>query len=1375
MKQLNYFSMVLCSAVAPQAVLAQAPSLEQKQTLPITLLENQTYSSNEVMVSKLTEIAPEGNYTLEVKGKFKSGTGRGLDIVANDSAGLGFRVSMDANSLNWNNPLNTFTPLSSSDNTKSRTFRFAVSGKNVSIYEDGYFLTTRPLEIIQESIISVDGNRPNVNPVLIPAEYWGNNTKPTPASMGWYIMKDGTEVTSWPNARFENSPSTQKLNNQDGSQYIGNFFFIRWDSDNLKNLKYAYEVELAANTTYDFSMDCAYWSNKTAGSTVTAMVSDNKLISSTIATHTFGTSSARQLIPGSFSFTTTHAGKYYIAFTGERALFAIANLKLTGQVAEPMVLIGKNYEGEATVEVEAATYDGADAYAPEEKMSEAVILNVADAGTIQKGFLFNTTVNVSGKTNLHLVGESAPYENSSINLTGDDAWLYFDYVKPSKVIRDYLSTIKINGQDAVDGTNCRVSVWDNGAVVIPNGPAYDKKALVAYDGENFTGNSKEFEIETYHNNLGNWDNKIKSFKLKKGYMATLANNANGTGYSRVFIANDHDLEISTLPEGMENFVSFVRVFRWNWPSKKGKANGYGEKDMLDITCNYDWNVGGKSDDPDIEYTPIRQNLGWPAWNDINNKKGVTHLLGCNEPDRTDQANATVDQVLEMWPEMLKSGLRLGSPAPSSIYTWVGTFFNEIEKLGYRCDFAVTHIYEDRLNANSLVDRVKSLSTKGKGRPVWITEWNNGANWTGEWWPTASGPKCDADSNPILDADGNTTIVSRPLSAENAEKNRKFMAEVLPALDKCDLLERYFEYDWVQDARALVLGGKLTPAGKVYGAHKAALAYTEQDSKPWENWKICPPFPIQTIDKDFRNITVKWYDHNGETGKKYVLERKMDDETEFKACKEFYLGTDYQAGETVVFTEAIPCTSTVTYRIKALSYKDTESEYSREKTFTRDSAVVAPTLRGEAISTTIAKLSWDAVDGAKTYRIERADSENGEYKVVADNLTATSYEDKDLKVNTTYYYRAYSLNSAAERPASEVISVTTKAFAVPEDIQGLRVSGGANSASLRWQFAYDTYYKVLRSDKENGSYVVIADKVDATSYHDEGLTNGQTYYYKVVPFNAAGEGNVSAVLSATPEAGKYMHLSFDENEGNVAYDEWGGNDGTFFNNASYVEGRNGGHAAKLTKGSKSYVELPKGAVSRLGDFTIAVWVKLPSNGGRLFDFGNGGSTFMMGAVKGSSLRYKITCAKGTFDYTAPAPWIWSSEGWNHFVMTQKGKDVKFYLNGELTAEATNEAEVYPKDLGITTQNWLGRSQWSSDAYCDHIYDDFRIYNYAVEADDVKFLFEDKEIVTGITLTEVHSHDVKNDAIYDLMGRKVSSTKNITTKGVYIQKGKKFVVK
>ena len=64
------------------------------------------------------------------------------------------------------------------------------------------------------------------------------------------------------------------------------------------------------------------------------------------------------------------------------------------------------------------------------------------------------------------------------------------------------------------------------------------------------------------------------------------------------------------------------------------------------------------------------------------------------------------------------------------------------------------------------------------------------------------------------------------------------------------------------------------------------------------------------------------------------------------------------------------------------------------------------------------------------------------------------------------------------------------------------------------------------------------------------------------------------------------------------------------------------------------------------------------------------------------------------------------------MTQAGTSVKFYLNGICVGTGENADKISPKDMGITTQNYLGKSQWSSDAYCDHIYDDFRIYNKAL---------------------------------------------------------------
>ena len=43
-----------------------------------------------------------------------------------------------------------------------------------------------------------------------------------------------------------------------------------------------------------------------------------------------------------------------------------------------------------------------------------------------------------------------------------------------------------------------------------------------------------------------------------------------------------------------------------------------------------------------------------------------------------------------------------------------------------------------------------------------------------------------------------------------------------------------------------------------------------------------------------------------------------------------------------------------------------------------------------------------------------------------------------------------------------------------------------------------------------------------------------------------------------------------------------------------------------------------------------------------------------------------------------------------------------------------------DMGLTTQNWLGRSQYIADAFFSGMIDDFRIYETALSAAEVKYL-------------------------------------------------------
>lgn len=125
---------------------------------------------------------------------------------------------------------------------------------------------------------------------------------------------------------------------------------------------------------------------------------------------------------------------------------------------------------------------------------------------------------------------------------------------------------------------------------------------------------------------------MQSFYLKKGYMLTLATNADGTGKIKVFIASEEDLQIQSLPDYLSYTISFLRITPWNWVSKKGTA---GDIQGMDNTWFYRWNNQGTSD-LQRECTPMSWGYeGADDMEDVNlyrSKDKATHVLGFNEPD-----------------------------------------------------------------------------------------------------------------------------------------------------------------------------------------------------------------------------------------------------------------------------------------------------------------------------------------------------------------------------------------------------------------------------------------------------------------------------------------------------------------------------------------------------------------------------------------------------------------------------------------------------------------------------------------------------------------------------------------------------------------------
>ena len=414
--------------------------------------------------------------------------------------------------------------------------------------------------------------------------------------------------------------------------------------------------------------------------------------------------------------------------------------------------------------------------------------------------LTNQVVPLSGTMELHVTGTGDPILGSTFNFTSPDAWLFLDHIAPSSVASGFVGRMLVNGEKAAMDANIRVAQYGDGTAVIPQGP--DFPAMTVFADKDLAGESMPLKcyVDYKDAKLGTMKSAISSFILKRGYMATLAQNENGTGVSKNYVAQDHDLEIGTLPKGLDDGVRFVRVFPWRWVSKKGIGGGIWQK--LDVGWFYDWNIGTQSS-LDLEYVAIRQKRWWPSLQQDWKDRGVTHLLGYNEPDRPDQAKMNVGDAIYSWPDLLGTGLRLGAPATSDGgLGWLYEFIDKADAAGLRVDFVPVHYYRatnDPGDAKGAADQfyqfLKGIHDRVK-RPIWITEWNNGANWT-----SAPDP--------------------------NEKQQKAAIAAMIKMLDETPFVERYAPFNWVEDARQLVRkDGSLTPAGEVYRDRKSPLSYVQ---------------------------------------------------------------------------------------------------------------------------------------------------------------------------------------------------------------------------------------------------------------------------------------------------------------------------------------------------------------------------------------------------------------------------------------------------------------------------------------------------------------------------------------------------------------------
>ncbi|UKK57729.1 glycosyl hydrolase [Prevotella communis] len=466
-----------------------------------------------------------------------------------------------------------------------------------------------------------------------------------------------------------------------------------------------------------------------------------------------------------------------------------------------------------------------------------------------------TAVTLSDDVDYVITGETPFAGDGLLNITNTEhAVLILENIKPSKVT-SWLKYVQINGVKAANNSNCQIKFYNYGCIILPYAGGDNFKPLTVYSEKNFEGEScNDFGLEHsdgYMNTLtdAKLNNRIRSFKLKRGYMVTFSLKAGGRGYSRCFIAADKDLEMASLPALMDNSISSYRVFKWYDAGKKQLANDLNTTTMaaLDVQSSYTWSEGHNMA-PDYECVPNHIYEDYPSSRAIGKATWSPHSKNNNEPRNTsDDHPQDLNTILNNWENMMRTGMRLCSPASwdGSDY-WNATgflaeFLDSIDARGWRCDIIDLHCYW----AEGSFGNMHYWSDKYK-RPIWISEWCWGASW---------------NHNGAF-ADGVTQ-----------SQVKGALERICANLNNWDYVERYYYWNGEAPISRLYDGG-LTPAGEYYAAMKAPMAYNgKYDFVPKTPKQYAPSNFSVEYDNKKGLAVLKWDDKNGEMNSSMSIMRK----------------------------------------------------------------------------------------------------------------------------------------------------------------------------------------------------------------------------------------------------------------------------------------------------------------------------------------------------------------------------------------------------------------------------------------------------------------------------------------------------------------------
>jgi predicted phage tail protein len=201
-------------------------------------------------------------------------------------------------------------------------------------------------------------------------------------------------------------------------------------------------------------------------------------------------------------------------------------------------------------------------------------------------------------------------------------------------------------------------------------------------------------------------------------------------------------------------------------------------------------------------------------------------------------------------------------------------------------------------------------------------------------------------------------------------------------------------------------------------------------------------------------------------------------------------------------------------VRVANAKGRNSDWSNLVTVSVEQPLANPEeLKATAVPQGVS-ISWNATQPQKAqFRIYRK-AEQEEKSVLLGTAAGPPYLDAGTEYGKTYQYYVQSIHDKTESDVTGPVAVTPKDIFPPRVPTGLTASAGLASVELAWERNTESdfkEYRVYRSAADGrgegpGSFVQIAQGLEAPSYSDHNIESGKHYRYRVAAVDQAGNAS-----------------------------------------------------------------------------------------------------------------------------------------------------------------------------------------------------------------------------------------------------------------------------